>query len=121
MALGNITITIGAENYVFEPSHTQGSEVIRLDATHGNLGLPFSLTHDSQLGSLTKPDRRLVRVGVTRKDVASGEVASVTAHTVLTVPRSPAIVMADVVLAYNLLRTYLTTTVAESIAKGVLQ
>lgn len=121
MAVQDITVTVSAEDYTFSVAQVQNFKTIRLDVEHGALNLPLGMTHDSTPGSITKPDRHLVRVDWTKQNVTTGEIATASAYTVLVVPRSSALTTADVKLTYELLRTYLTPTVAESIILGKLQ
>ena len=120
MALNDITVTVSAIPYVFKVNEVDASRVLRLDTTNGSLSLPFALTHSQQKGSATKPDRHLIRVDIAKQNPTSGLISTVSAHTVLTVPRAPAIAGTDLQLAYEILRTYLTPAQALAISKGLL-
>lgn len=121
MALSTITVTVDSTPYDFDVANVSQQKTVRLDVEHGDLTNPLAMTHDNQLGSALKPDRRLVRIDYTKTDSDSGESATVSAHTVFTVPRHPAITTADAVLAYEILHTYLTPTIAAAIMQGQLQ
>lgn len=119
--LSDITVTVDTVPYVFQPAEVSGKRSVRLDTEHGSLALPMSMVQSSETATSSKAGRHLIQFNIVKQDAVTGEVATATAHTVLTVPRSSAISNEDIVLAYELLRTYLTPEVAADIANGILQ
>lgn len=122
MSLGNITITLAGVDYVYNVSSvaSNGTEVTRNDVVHGSLALPFDLIQGIQRPSGKKPGRFLMKAAITKRNAETGDVATVSAHTVLTVPQSVAISSTDVEQVYGLLRTFLTSQKAVEMAQGVL-
>lgn len=121
MALSDITITVAAVNYVFKPAQvTSTREVVRLDTEHGSLALPMALMQATTPPSGNSPGRYMLKTGIARQNATTGKIVTVNSHTVLTVPQDPAITASDVILSYELLRTYMTTAVAGQMAAGIL-
>lgn len=109
MALGSITVNDGTTANTYEFIRTEGERTLYRDLTNSTLALPHGYEISHQEGSLTKPDRHLVKSTRTDASVDGDRINSASAHIVLTVPRRD-VPVSEVIKMVNELADFMTNS-----------